>query len=153
MRDQQSRGASCIGAMMLLLLSGAACWQTTHVLWDTVHRHSPNYALVQGTLRNSDFLDKPRISYTWQGHEGELSSAEILLPNASLRELRTQHGYVPVCVRRSHPAHAAVAHELTPYGLAWASLPYLLFLCGLGWLAHNLRRTIHRKRSRMLRPR
>ena len=132
-------------SMMLMAMSGAAAIMNGNAAYITLNRDSAEYAIVRGEFNsNAGWGARARVRFEYEGEQGELCSAGLLLTKGQLRSINDELGYIPICVDKQHPWNAAVCHELTAFGLCYTLLPVLLFLGALAWFLHL---TLRKRRS------
>ena len=128
-------------SVMLMLISGAAAIKNGNAAYITLNRDSAEYAIVKGEFNShASWGARPCVRFEYEGEQGELRSAGLLLTKGQLRSIHDEQGYIPVCVDKQSPWNAAVCHELTAFGLCYTLLPLLLFLGALAWFLHLTRR-------------
>ena len=140
-QHKEEKSSSVALSAALMFFSGGAALVNGNAAYITLNRDSAEYAIVRGTLNSgASWGSRTRVSFDYEGEPHELRSAGLLLTKGQLRSIHDELGYIPVCVDKQHPWHAAVCHELTTFGAGCTLLPGLLFLVSLVWFLHLIRR-------------
>ena len=128
-QHNEEKSSSVAMSVALMCFSGGAAFVNVNAAYIMLNRDSAEYAIVRGTLNSgASWGSRPRVSFDYEGEQGELHSAGLLLTKGQLRSINDELGYIPICVDKQHPWNATVCHKLTSFGLCYPLLPVLLFL-------------------------